>query len=202
MPTEKELLYGGAAYTGEMSPAEARAWHDVLGHFADLSQRFDAAYADLRAREPQVRASGDAALIAEHQTLTERARSLYATVDGIRRAVGDVRAALSGALSSITGAWDNVREWIGLGIPPLMPIAAVVAAVALLTAFLTDYAKFAKRASALQDLIARGTSPQEASAIVERTLRSDAWLSVGGIPLIAWLAGGVALYLWLGRRQA
>lgn len=229
MPTVKELLYGDAAYTDPSAPTdkellysdagysftaqEESAWYDVMGKFAKASQAFDAAVADLRAKAAI--AAQHPELAAEYQSLMDRAATMTATMQYIRTAIDDVKAALLGAWSSVTGIWSSIADRVGLGSLagelgdleglPLIPIAAVIAATAILAAFLADYAKFIKRAAMYQSLVASGKSPNDAAAIVANMLPSTSLIgsALGSVPLVVWLgAGAFALWLLFGKKRA
>jgi hypothetical protein len=216
MTTTKEALYGGAAYTGDtrttkevlygdegysFTPAEESAWYDVMTKFESAARDFDAAVRGLQARASV--AARDPSLREEHAALMARAQSMESKLRYLRQAVDDVRAALLGAWNSVTGVWSDVMNRVGLhgmdwtlqGLP-LIPIAAVIAATSLLAAFVSDYAKFAKRADMYESLVAQGRSPSDAAAIVERLNPSTSLVSVASSPIVWLIAAGLAFWLW------
>ncbi|MCS6947661.1 MAG: hypothetical protein NZM12_08600, partial [Steroidobacteraceae bacterium] len=168
---------------------------------------FDVAVAGLRARAAV--AARDPTLAEEYRSLMQRAASMESRLRYIRQAVDDVKNALLGAWNSVTGIWSSIAGNIGLhgtdttlqGLP-LIPIAAVIAATSLLSAFVADYMKFARRVDLFQSLVSQGRSPDEAAGIVARTLPDSGILAVNiaGVPFLFWLvAAGVALWLWSRR---
>jgi hypothetical protein len=201
-PTVKQQLYSDTAYTG-FTPDQSKAWYDVIGKFTDLSNKFDAAYADLQARGNAVAASGNAQLQTDYSAIIAKCQGIYRTVDAVRSAIVDVKAVLSGAIDSATGAWDNVKEWVsGLGIVPLIPIAVALAAIAAITAFLVEYAKFTKNMDTYTSLVQQGHPPSEAASIVAK-MQTGGILStsVGGIPMWLLLVGGVAAFYFINQQR-
>lgn len=100
-------------------------------------------------------------------------------------------------VESITGTIDELDN-AGLGIAPLIPIAVIAAAVAGMTKWSLSYAEFLSKAKLERELVKGGTSPTNASKVIER-IKGDAkapLVSVGtgklaGILLI--LGGGYFL---------
>lgn len=224
MTTVKEAIYGDAGYTGTVTrprtvkeviysdegyaftPAEQSAWYDVLAKFERAVREFDQAAAGLRARATI--AARDPTLRAEYESLVGRAASMESKIRYIRQAVDDVKAALLGAWNSVTGVWSRVMTYIGLhGLDwtlqglPLIPIAAVVAATSLLTAFVADYAKFARRADLFESLVAQGRSPGEAAAVIARIQPDAPLINIAGSPVVWLIAAGVAFWLLKERMR-
>lgn len=169
-----------------LSSQEATAWYDVIGKFRVLAAQFEAAHRDLSTRP----IPDDPALAEEQARLRARAETVATTVRGIASTLNDVMSALSGAWDKVTGAWDWVSQNVGLNGPPsqqslqglglpIIPIAVVVAAIAVITAFLADYAQFTRKASIYEAERARGASPEQASNAVER---------IGGVGIVTNLA--------------
>ncbi len=186
----------------DLSPQESAAWYDVNAKFRALSAQFEQARHRLMNEPPPP----DPALAAERLALLSRSQSVGNTVSQIRSALDDVTAALSGAWDQVTGAWDWIADRIGiprteepqslqgLGLP-IIPIAAVLAALAVITAFLTDYASFQRRADLFREAVAAGSSPEQASAIVARMAESGGLLSTFGAS-VPWLGiGAIAALL-------
>lgn len=193
----------------DLSPQESSAWYDAIGKFRALSAQFDQARANL-VNSP---APADPALAAERLSLLSRAQFVGETVANIRAALDDVIAALSGAWGQVTGAWDWIADKIGiprvddsqslqgLGLP-IIPIAAVLAAMAVITVFLTDYASFQRRADLFREALAAGSTPEQASAIVARVSESGSFLPQFGASL-PWIGiGAVAALLIVMHARA
>lgn len=186
-----------------LTPAERAAWFEVLGRFEAISRQFDDAVVNLRLQGEIVR--GDPVLSREHDGLSRRAASTELRVRAIRSALDDVRAALRGAWDRVTGAWERVRDWVGLsgeieglGAVPLIPIAAVLAAIALVASFLTDYAKFSRKVTVYKALVDQGYPPAVASQSVQQMVPDSPWFGINLNPLI-WVAAGLVV-LWFFKR--
>lgn len=208
-PTEKQALYSDAGYT--FSPQETSAYQAVLDKWRTAVNSFDLALADLQRRGSQPMPPD---LAAEYQGLVARAQSMGPKITAVRAAVDDVLAAMSGAWSSVTGAWQSAADWIGLSGPPedeglgvlqfLIPAAAIAVAIALISAFLVDYAKFTKRADMYASLVAGGKTPEQASGIVANVLPDTSLFSasIGGVPLWVLVLGAGAAYWYFNKRGA
>lgn len=157
-----------------LDPAESAAWYDVIGRFRDASATFERQRLALE----QADTADAPALESERLALLSRAQSIGGTVDYIRTALDDVLAALSGAWDSVTGAWGWLAGKVGLATTttapatlqglgvPLIPIAAVVAALAVLAAFGSSYMQFSQRLAVYQAERAAGRTPEQAAASV------------------------------------
>lgn len=155
-----------AGAAGDLSPEQRVAWYNVIGIFQRKAQEFEAAQAAL-SRPPAKPLPPE--LEAERRRLLERSAVVRSTVLRIRGALDDVQAALRGAWGLVTGAWDTARSVVGLnalpelgslGLAPLIPIALVAAAIATVTVFLADYAKFSRKV----ELLERGYTPEQIAA--------------------------------------
>lgn len=185
------------------APAERVAWGDALARFDTAAREADGARAQL-ARQAAI-AARHPQMMAEHQALTARAMRIEAGLGRVRAAVADVRAALAGLWDRVRGVWSAVPTPTLGAVPalaalPLIPIAAVVAATAVLTSFVSDHVRFTRRLSLFESQIAAGRSPDEAARIVERVAPEGSLLTLGGLPLWMIAAGAVALWWMLGRR--
>lgn len=187
----------------ELTPAERAVWLDVIRRFEAASRDFDAAVANLRQQKEIVRS--DRVLSREHDELSRRAMLTHIRVRAIRSALDDVQAALRGAWDRVTGAWERIRDWVGLsgeieglGAVPLIPIAAVLTAIAVITSFLTDYAKFARKAAVYKSLIEQGYSPALASQAMQQMTPQTSLFGINLGPLV-WIAFGFVA-LWFLKR--
>jgi hypothetical protein len=128
---------------------------------------------------------------------------------------GTVSGAVSGALNLPTDAAGNVVApdvinpatglspyaglmGNGLGFLPLIPIAAVAAAIAAITYFLSQYVQFRDKLTLLQQYTAAGATPAQAAAAVAQAFGtgSSATSTIGTLVLIV---GGLALLFYLPR---
>jgi hypothetical protein len=203
MTTDADLSTADAGYS--FTPAERSAWSAVLSRFRTAADDVDAAVADLRRTAPIVARSP--VLAREHSELMARANRLHAMLGTLRSAIADVKAALLGVWTDVRGIWSRIAGTFTLGEPPtlqgipLIPIAAVTAATAALTAFLVDYGKFSRRVALYTAEIGRGRSPQEATAIVERVAPSRALITIGGIPIWLIALAGIAGWWFFTQRR-
>lgn len=117
---------------------------------------------------------------------------------------------ISRTIAAITGAVDRVFTFFkgvvgmdGMGIVPLLPIAAITVAVAAITKWTTDAYEFNRRLDAIKDLEAKGYPPERAGQIVNQQLPSTSIFSgFGGLgSLLPWVAvAGVVFFIWKGGK--
>lgn len=240
MPTEKEMLYSDAAYDAPIveatpksalysdagysfTPQAQSAYQAAISKWRQTLNDFDIAVARLRMQAADPAVQADPGLTAQAQALLARAESLGPTIAAIRASVDDVLNAVSGAWDSVSNAWESAASWVGLqglpreagglgALPVLIPLAAILAAVALISAFLVDYAKFSKQADLASQrgkvyaaAIAQGKTPADALAIAQGTVPDvkDAGffsVSMGGVPWWVWLAAGGAVWYFFLRK--
>ena len=90
----------------------------------------------------------------------------------------------------------------GLGIVPLLPVAAISIAVAAITKWTTDAYEFNKRLDAVQALEAKGYSPERAGQIINQQFPRQSLLSgfIGPqmLPILAVV--GILFFLWKGGK--
>lgn len=109
---------------------------------------------------------------------------------------------LQRTITSITGLVDKVMAFFsgtglnGLGIIPLLPLAAISIAVAAITKWTTDAYELSKRMDAIQALEAKGYDPVRAGQIVNQQIPRNNF-SFGGIgSLMPWVAvAGVVFFV-------
>lgn len=226
--TDKSLIYSDAGYS--FTPEQQSAWQQAIGKWRQTVNDFDIATAQLRMQAADPAVQADPALNAQAQQLLARADSLGPKVTAIRASVDDVIAAMSGAWDSVIGAWDSAASFVGLnglrmpsgrgtlaglGLPILIPIAAVIASIALVTAFLVDYAKFSKQAAlatqrgrVYADRIAAGDSPDVAARYATSAVPAIAdagglfSFTVGGVPWWVWAIAAGGAWWFLGKRRS
>lgn len=134
---------------------------------------------------------------------------LVARADGIQSKVSSVMGAIDSAFRTARAALglDGLRALSGLGIVWLLPVAAIVAAAAVIGYWLADYAKFAKRYSEQQriaaELVAQGVDPAEAQRQAAQVAAAAApqglGEAVGGLLKFAVIIG-VGFFVWSRYR--
>ena len=115
-------------------------------------------------------------------------------------------ALLKSTISAVTSAVDKVLAFFkgvtgmdGLGIAPLLPIAAISLAIAGIAKWTTDAYQLSKRLDAVAALEAKGYSPERASAIVSAQFPAGIFDRLSN--LMPWLAAGAVLYfVWRARQ--
>lgn len=177
------------------TPDDERAWYDVIGKFHDYTAKFWTAYNQLKSTHI------DAAKYPELSELQ---------LDLLRRA-SEVRMTIQNITGSIDGAWTWLKSKFGfngladaayqtgLGALPLIPIAAVVGAVTLITKWLLDFDTFNKKLAEVKRLEAKGYSSAQASEIVEKTY-GGSFFNLGNVGTVA-VVGVVGLLLFINRDK-
>lgn len=105
---------------------------------------------------------------------------------------------ITGTIDKVFGFFRGITGMDGLGIVPLLPIAAITIAVAAITKWTTDAYEFSKRVDAIQALEAKGYDPVKAGQIVNQQFPTSSLLgNFGSISsLIPWIAiAGVIFYV-------
>lgn len=191
---------------------QSAEWWNLVAQFREAASSVDQVLATLRSQEGTARR--DAALSSEYDAIMGRAASLRSTIADylgkIETAMGWFRQVVPFSESSPDapqGTWE-AEGWglNGLGaIPIIIGVAAISAALAAVTKFLTDAWSLARRLQEQARLEASGLSPQEAAAVVERTVGESAASSIvksaGKVVLLglaAWV--GWRLYETLNYR--
>lgn len=109
---------------------------------------------------------------------------------------------LTGAVDKVFAFFRGVTGMDGLGLVPLLPIAAITVALAAITKWTTDAYEFSKRLDAIKDLEAKGYDPVRAGQIVNQQFPASALF--GGfnvstlLPLLA--IAGVVFFFWKGGK--
>lgn len=186
---------------------QSAEWWNLVAQFRDAASRVDAVLSTLRGQEGVARS--DPGLSSEYDAIMGRAAELRATIASY---LGKIETAM-GWLRSLTSAVPfsesspdapqgtmEAEGWSlnGLGaIPIIIGVAAISAALAAVTKFLTDAWALSRRLQEQARLEASGLTPQQAAAIVERSSGDSAATS------IAKSLGKVALLglaAWMGWR--
>lgn len=192
---------------------QSAEWWNLVAQFRDAASRVDQVLATLRGQESIARRS--AALSADYDAIMGRAAALRSTIADY---LGKIETAMSwfrqvvpfseSSPDAPQGTWD-AEGWglNGLGaIPIIIGVAAISAALAAVTKFLTDAWALSRRLQEQARLEAGGLSPAEAAAIVERTSGDSALSSVvksaGKVALLGLAAwAGWRLYETLNYRR-
>jgi len=90
-------------------------------------------------------------------------------------------------------------DGVNLGVIPLIPIAAILAALAAIGKWSMDYSKFNTRLATFNKLKKDGSSNNDASRIVDELLGDKPLISMGNAPLIL-IGAGAALFLYFKKR--
>ncbi len=127
---------------------------DVSGSWNAAVARLQSEVATFHASYAQLTSGTTAATVAAHPSLATEYQLLHATGAAIRGAIRTMQSLLSD-LSSV-----------GLGQFPLIPIAALAIAIALITYWVDQAYVFNRRVSAISGLISQGVPAAEAAQIV------------------------------------
>ena len=180
--------------------AEEAAWYDILGRFKQAAERFQAARLELLNGPTPI----------DPSLRDERAR-LLSQFNAVEAQVRGVRDSLASALSTIGSGFGWLQNLLGdqdaqLGVLPAIPVAFAVVSgsSAAMTVCVTSYARYAQRLSVYNDARAAGSTPEQASLIVER-VESGGGFSIwkpGQLPWTAIAVGvGAVAFLAMMRRR-
>lgn len=176
-----------------LAPAPDPAWWNVVEQFKSAAAAMESHYrrlvslADYAASRPALKAQFDA--------LMRRASTLRSNVARIRAQLG---AAVDWVRSM--GAAAGLS---GLGVLPLIGIAAIAAAIALVTKWSTDTLAFFRAVDEQRRLEAAGVAPERAAEIVRQTAAAARGAGLGTwIPIVLLAGGGWLAWTLLrgGRR--
>lgn len=161
-----------APTTPTATASEKAAWFDLLGKWRKAASDFEQAQAWL-ASQASFMAAQSPAIRAEYQDKTQKAATLKARIMQVSGALRSVESWLKGAYTSVVQPWEragvSIREWLGLGaVPALIPFAVVGAALAAVSYFLVDFAKYRTKLTELRRLQEQGYTPEQAAAMLER----------------------------------
>lgn len=165
-----------------MADTDVAQWWNLQARFEEAERQVQDVLARLQAHADTARRSPE--MIGSYTALMQRAASLQASI--------------ASSLQTIRNALDWLRgltEWVpglnGLGIAPVIGIAAIAAALAAVTKFITDAlsvirqldakrALFDAQAAEQRRLEAQGMTPQEAAAVVNRSAQTAVSVNAGG----------------------
>jgi hypothetical protein len=168
---------------------QSAEWWNLVARFRQAAAQVDQVLERLRAQEDAARS--DPGLSSQYDAIMQRAAELRATIADY---LGKIDAAVQWLKGA--GAWiADAFGFNGLGaLPVLIGVAAIAAALAAVTKFLTDAWALSKRIDEQQRLEARGLTPQEAAAVVERGTAGSAgsqWLKLlagaAAVGFVGWL---------------
>ncbi|MHB1798928.1 MAG: hypothetical protein ACYCUI_11580 [Vulcanimicrobiaceae bacterium] len=157
---------GGGALMFDFTSIIPASWRSSVMNLAsqienDVAGSWNAAISQLRSQVAAFQSAwaaltspATAQTVAMHQHLSSQYQFLHATGRAIRAA--------------IRGAQD-VLGWFGLGMPILIPIAAIAIAIALITYWVDQAYVFNRKVAAIRGLVAQGVPPAEASSIVAQS---------------------------------
>ncbi len=191
MASQADVRYVENAIEAQASAAQDPAWWNVVAQFKAAAAAMESAYERLIREADYVAARP--ALQAQFDALVRRAASVRATVESIR-------AQLAGAVDWLrsVGAAVGLN---GLGVLPVLGIAAIAGAVALVAKWTTDTIKFLTVVAEQRRLEAAGVAPERAAEIVRGTAAAAAGTASSSwwIPVAALVVGGY--FLWSQTRR-
>ena len=176
--------------------SERISWLKAVTDFDETYKKFFKNYNGLLAQRNYI-LTQHPELALDYEDLVDRANETADKLATINNTVNKVKVWLSGSWSRI----KSVFGFDGLGAIFLVaiPIAAVVAAIAAAGYVINDMYQFGKRIEMYKDAEAKGATPQQAAAVVDRTLGppGSGIFGTGGIMgNIKWLiVGGIALLI-------
>lgn len=173
------------------------AWYDVITKFKNYAAKFASNYNELKSVD--IDAGKYPELSKLQLDLLRRGLTVKATIQSVMGAVDNAWTWLKGQFG-----FEGVRELgslsTGLGVVPLVPIAVVVAAVALIAKWLMDYNSFKTRLTEVKRLEAKGYSSDQAANIVDKIYSDKSLFNLGqAIPVV--FIGGLALFAYLNRNK-
>lgn len=191
MASQADVRYVDNAIDAQSSVAQDPAWWNVVAQFKAAAQAMEQAYARLMSQADYIRSRP--ALRAQFDALASRASLVRSTVQSIR---SNLESAVDWLRS--VGAAVGLN---GLGVVPLIGIAAIAAAVALVTKWTTDTIKFLAVVSEQRRLEAAGVAPERAAEITRGTAATAAGIATGAQWLIPLgIIGLGAWFLWKRRK--
>ncbi len=140
---------------------------DLPAEDQGIIERFKARIAefrDLLARLRGVRDRVPPAMQGEYQDLINRGNVIEGTIDNVTGAINNAVNWFKGAFGLDAVSMARSGQ---LGVIPLLPVAAVTGAMTLIGYWYTDTQMFIKRVDAVLELVRRGSTPEEALAIVK-----------------------------------
>ncbi len=165
-----------------------------------LIERFKARIAEFREVFARLRGIGEqipAPMQGEYQDLINRGNTIESTIttvtDGINTAVNWFRGAFG--LDAV-----NMAQRGQLGLIPLLPVAAITGALALIGYWITDTMAFMKRVDAMVALVQQGYTPTEAAEAVKEAATKP---PIFGLDLQQWIVPALILggVWWFSRGR-
>jgi len=170
------------------TPADERAWYDVIGKFRDKAQEFTQAYNKLLSVKGE--ASATRATAKEYNDLIARGKKIKSNVQSITSKIDGAWAWLKSnfGFDGIEEA-NNMARINGLGVLPIIPIAVVGGSIALLGKWVSDAYIFMEKLKESKRLqMEKGLTPEQAAKVVDRLEKKGAFVNVGLKRLIVPLA--------------
>lgn len=167
---------------------EQRAWYDVVGKLKDKAKEFLSLYNSIISKSTIAKSNSE--LNKEYSSWISRAESAKNQVQALTKKIDSV----VGYVKSMIGM--EGLDYIGhLGILPLIPIAVIAASLALLTKIIADGYQLNKKLTAAENLVSKGYTPTQATAVIQST-KSESFLEPVKkiVPLIV-LTGAIFLIL-------
>jgi hypothetical protein len=194
-----------------LDPADVPSWYQFVTQFDDTYKSFYDNYNALMYLGPYIQ-NNHPELLSQYNAMLQsgsvnasQLEGLKATRDYVYSWLQWVQSGASDVTGFVTGAAQSAYDWakksLGLGDMGFVPVAvavvgaaAAIAALVVIARWITDAYVFAQRLNALQDLEARGKTPEQAAAIVNSTLGPPTSNSdFLGIPWSLLIWGALAL---------
>lgn len=202
----------------QLSANDAPAWSQFVRDFDGAYKSFNSSRAGLMQLGPYVQQKHPelgaqyAELLGRANALAPKLQMLADTRTRVAGWLGGLSRAYQTAVDATSQAIETAADWIAaarkrlglgeLGIAPVLVVVGVAAAgagLALITKWISDTYIFAKRLNALQDMEARGYTPEQAAKAVNDVLGPPG--AKGGIEQtisrVLWIAGLAAIGLWV-----
>jgi len=203
-----------------ITAADQTAWYNVIGQFENYAAQFQTSYADM-VQQADFISTQSQDVQDEYQALLQRFANTQSDITTVQAGLNDIKNALAGAWSVVTGVWANVSgnlktvstgvwgsiksfiglsgEDDGLGFLPLIPIAIVAAAITALALILSDYATFSQKVALLKQYVAQGLPPDQAAAAVNSALGPSPSTITSTLGTLVWVAAGIAAIVFLPK---
>lgn len=180
------------------TPSDETAWYDVIGQFKNKAAEFTQWYNTISGIKIDPVLYPE--LIAEKRELLTRGDSIKEKITYITGKVDEAWNWLTSNFGLSGYEMEEQLEDTGLGLLPIVPIAVVVGAVALIVKWCLDAKRFADKIKLMGNLRRQGYSPDKATEIIKDLENKTAIFNFGSaLPVV--LIGGFALLAWIKHRR-
>lgn len=137
--------------------------------------------------------------------------SLFNEGSIVKRAVETVAATVDGVVGAASSAWNSVKDFFGfdgipprrpqgLGVLPLLPIAAISGAIAYMGAWVAKVYIFNRKLEEAKRLESLGVNPQEAAALTQGYGENSLADAINAIKVPLLIGGGIFLLVKYGDK--